>query len=99
MLNPVPEIANVNRLSLDIPLTVMLPPTPGIVWGVLYLRMLPAADCVAVSVALGPPAAATVIVEERLARPVCALAPVVNVLFPVPLVLLTVFHACFAIRF
>jgi hypothetical protein len=38
-------------------------------------------------------------VEEREERPVCALAPVVTVVLPVPLAGLTVFLDAFAIRF
>jgi hypothetical protein len=96
-VNPAPEIANVNRLSLDIPLTAILAPTPGIVSGVSFRRIFPAPDCVTATSRLVAPPAATVFVEERAARPVCTLPAVVKVSLPVPLVLLSVFHAAFAI--
>jgi hypothetical protein len=93
-------IENVSALALDSPVTVMLPPRPGMTSFTLsYARIPPAADCVTATVLLVAPLAAMVSVEEREDRPVCVLAPVVNVPLPVPLAGLTVFHDAFAIRF
>jgi hypothetical protein len=100
ILNPVPVIANVNLVVFDIPVTVLASPAFTKVSTVsLPIRIFPAADCVTVTVLLVAPLAAMVSVEERVERPVCVLAPVVNVPLPVPLAGLTVFHDAFAIIF
>jgi hypothetical protein len=97
MENPIPEIANVSLLVLLLPVTVMLVAVLAIVPVVFNVKIFPAADCVTATSTLVAPSAATVFVEEREERPVCALPAVVKVSLPVPLVLLTVFHAAFAI--